>query len=41
MNAEHQLLARDIKTIDMRLPDRLIVEPGALGAQTRLKGHNT
>jgi cell division protein FtsQ len=41
MNAQHQLLARDIKTIDMRLPDRLIVEPGALGAQTRLKGHNT
>jgi cell division protein FtsQ len=41
LEAQHRLLARDIKTIDMRLPDRLIVEPGALGAQTRLKGRNT
>src|SRR5690606_4168766 len=41
MEAQHQLLARDIKTIDMRLPDRLIVEPGLLGTQTRLKGQNT
>lgn len=42
LNAKHKLLARDIKSIDMRLPDRLIVKPGALGAQARkTKGHNT
>lgn len=42
LNAKHRLLARDIKSIDMRLPDRLIVKPGALGAQaTQKKGQNT
>ncbi|MBT5455100.1 MAG: FtsQ-type POTRA domain-containing protein [Rhodospirillaceae bacterium] len=42
LNAKHRLLARDIKSIDMRLPDRLIVKPGALGAQSRQKkGRNT
>ena len=42
LNAKHRLLARDIKSIDMRLPDRLIVKPGALGAQARQKkGRNT
>jgi cell division protein FtsQ len=42
LDAKHRLLARDIKSIDMRLPDRLIVKPGALGAQARKKrGHNT
>jgi cell division protein FtsQ len=42
LNAKHRLLARDIKSIDMRLPDRLIVKPGAQGAQARQKkGRNT
>lgn len=36
MNVRHKLLSRDVKTIDLRLPDKLIVEPGALG--NRLKG---
>jgi cell division protein FtsQ len=37
-----KLLARDIKLIDMRLPDRMIIKPGALGAQILLhKGKNT
>jgi cell division protein FtsQ len=39
MNQQHKLLSRDVKTIDLRLPDKLIVEPGALGQQLRgLKG---
>lgn len=42
MNRQKKLLARDVKLIDMRLPDRMIVKPGALGAQTLLsKGKNT
>ena len=42
LNRQKQLLARDIKLIDMRLPDRMIVKPGALGAQILLrKGKNT
>jgi cell division protein FtsQ len=42
LNERHRLLARDVRTIDMRLPDRLIVKPGALGAQAkRLKGEST
>jgi len=42
LNRQKKLLARDIKLIDMRLPDRMIVKPGALGAQTLLrKGKNT
>jgi cell division protein FtsQ len=36
MNQQHKLLSRDVKTIDLRFPDKLIVEPGALGRQ--LKG---
>ena len=36
MNLRHKLLSRDVKTIDLRMPDKLIVEPGALGRQ--LKG---
>ncbi|MDA1323363.1 MAG: FtsQ-type POTRA domain-containing protein [Proteobacteria bacterium] len=36
MNQKHKLLSRDVKTIDLRFPDKLIVEPGALGSQ--LKG---
>ena len=42
LDARHQLLARDVRMIDMRLPDRLILRPGALGAQTiRGKGRRT
>jgi cell division protein FtsQ len=42
LNTKHRLLARDIKSIDMRLPDRLIVKPGALGAEIlQTKGQNT
>lgn len=42
LDEKHRLLARDIKSIDMRLPDRLIVKPGALGARlVKTKGHNT
>jgi cell division protein FtsQ len=42
INRRKKLLARDIKLIDMRLPDRMIVKPGALGAQLLLrKGKNT
>lgn len=42
LDARHRLLARDIRMIDMRLPDRLILKPGALGAQaTRDKGRRT
>ena len=37
LNRQKKLLARDIKLIDMRLPDRMIVKPGALGAQTLLR----
>jgi cell division protein FtsQ len=33
LDARHRLLARDVRMIDMRLPDRLILRPGALGAQ--------
>jgi len=42
LDAHHRLLARDVRMIDMRLPDRLILRPGALGAQTtRGKGRRT
>ncbi len=42
LDRQKKLLARDIKLIDMRLPDRMIVKPGALGAQTLLRqGKNT
>jgi len=42
LDATHKLLARDVRMIDMRLPDRLILRPGALGAQaTRGKGRRT
>ncbi len=42
LDERHRILERDIRMIDMRLPDRLIVKPGALGAQARrLKGQNT
>jgi len=41
MNLQYKLLSRDIKTIDLRLPDKLIVEPGALGGQLKgIKGPN-
>ena len=45
MDQEHKLLSRDVKTIDLRLPDKLIVEPGPLGRQLKgiqvTKGRNT
>lgn len=45
MNVQHKLLSRDVKSIDLRLPDKLIVEPGALGTQLKSikgpKGHKT
>ena len=45
MNQRQKLLSRDVKTIDLRLPDKLIVEPGALGGQLngirRSTGRNT
>lgn len=42
LDATHKLLARDVRMIDMRLPDRLIIRPGALGAQaTHGKGRRT
>ncbi len=41
MNQQQKLLSRDVKTIDLRLPDKLIVEPGALGSQLKgIKGPN-
>ncbi len=41
LNQQHKLLSRDVKSIDLRLPDKLIVEPGALGNQLkRIKGPN-
>lgn len=45
MDRRQKLLSRDVKTIDLRFPDRLIIEPGALGRQLkgigRSKGRNT
>jgi cell division protein FtsQ len=45
MHQQHKLLSRDVKTIDLRLPDKLIVEPGVLGRQLKSgkgrKGRNT
>ena len=42
LNMQHKLLSRDVKTIDLRLPDRLILEPGALGHKHRNdKGRRT
>ncbi len=42
LDARHRLLARDVRMIDMRLPDRLILQPGPLGRQTlRGKGQRT
>jgi len=41
MNQQQKLLSRDVKTIDLRFPDKLIVEPGALGSQLKgIKGPN-
>ncbi len=41
LNQQHKLLSRDVKSIDLRLPDKLIVEPGTLGNQLkRIKGPN-
>ncbi|MBO39415.1 MAG: hypothetical protein CMM75_09620 [Rhodospirillaceae bacterium] len=34
LNTKHKLLARDVNMIDMRLPRRLLIRPGVLGAQT-------
>ena len=45
MNQQQKLLSRDVKTIDLRLPGKLIVEPGELGRQLKgikdPKGQNT
>ncbi len=42
LDARHRLLARDVRMIDMRLPDRLILRPGPLGGQKlRGKGQQT
>tara|TARA_Y100001936_G_scaffold254145_1_gene325657 strand:- start:25030 stop:25902 length:873 start_codon:yes stop_codon:yes gene_type:complete len=42
LHAKHKLLARDIRMIDMRLPNRLLIRPGVLGTQTtRVKGQRT
>jgi len=42
LDARHKLLARDVRVIDMRLPDRLILQPGALGGRAiRGKGRRT
>jgi len=45
MDQRQKLLSRDVKTIDLRFPDRLIIEPGALGSQLKgigsSKGRNT
>ncbi|NKB20206.1 MAG: FtsQ-type POTRA domain-containing protein [Alphaproteobacteria bacterium] len=42
LNAKHRLLARDVRMIDMRLPNRLLIRPGVLGSQTtRVKGQRT
>jgi cell division protein FtsQ len=42
LNAKHKLLARDVRMIDMRLPNRLLIRPGVLGSQTtRVKGQRT
>lgn len=48
MNQQQKLLSRDVKTIDLRLPGKMIVEPGALGEQLKgikgpkgRKGRNT
>lgn len=45
LNKRQRLLSRDVKTIDLRFPDKLIVEPGKLGSQINRvknpKGRNT
>ncbi len=42
LHLKHRLLARDVKMIDMRLPNRLLIRPGVLGSQTtRVKGQRT
>ena len=45
MNQQQKLLSRDVKTIDLRLPGKLIVEPGELGRKLKgikdPKGQNT
>ncbi|MDD9921736.1 MAG: FtsQ-type POTRA domain-containing protein [Boseongicola sp.] len=42
LNVKHRLLARDVRMIDMRLPNRLLIRPGVLGSQTtRAKGQRT
>ena len=42
LNAKHRLLARDVRMIDMRLPNKLLIRPGVLGPQTtRVKGQRT
>jgi len=42
LNAKHRLLGRDVRMIDMRLPNRLLIRPGVLGSQTiRAKGQRT
>jgi len=35
LDAQHRLLARDLRVIDMRLPDRLIVRTGETGSEAR------
>lgn len=42
LQAREKLLERDVRVIDMRLPDRLIVRPGTSGGEAvRTKGQNT
>jgi cell division protein FtsQ len=45
LNQQQKLLSRNVKTIDLRLPGKLIVEPGSLGKQLEgikgPKGRNT
>ncbi len=42
LNKKHRLLKRDIRLIDLRLPDRMIIKPGAFGRHTtKGDGRNT
>ena len=42
LQAREKLLERDVRTIDMRLPDRLIVRPGPIGGEAvKAKGQHT
>ena len=43
LNSRHRLLDRDVKIIDLRLPDRMVVRPGSKGRAviTKSKGNST